>query len=217
MPQEKRSPKSPVLVVSGAAITLTSIILLAVLFYPALTNEFNYRFHRPNPSSQVLLDSSSENASKGASVIVAKDKDFSIVIPKIGANAKVIANVDPLNSEVYQKALTQGVAHAKGTALPDQPGNVFLFAHSSDTLLNANAYNAVFYLLNKLEPGDFFYVAYKEKLYKYRVERKRLVDPTEIKFYGDAMNDDTQTATLMTCWPPATTLKRLIVLGKLES
>ena len=215
MPQEKRKPKSPALTVVGIAITSICIILLVILFYPTIKNEYNYKFHRPNAGSYVALTSTPEDFIRSVPTIVAKDKDFSIVIPRIGANAKVIANVDPKDSRVYQQALTQGVAHAKGTALPDQPGNTFLFAHSSDSILNANTYNAVFYLLNKLEPEDVFYIAYKEKLYTYRVVKKQLVSPTEINYYDKSADDADQTATLMTCWPPATTLKRLVVVGEL--
>jgi len=147
---------------------------------------------------------------------VAKDKNFSVVIPKIGASAKVIANVDPANSKEYQMALTQGVAHAKGTSLPDQAGNTFLFAHSSDSFFHANTYNAVFYLLNKMEIGDEFYLVYKESLYKYRVIKSAVVDPTETNYYNLVLGNEGRTATLMTCWPPATTLKRLLIVGELE-
>jgi sortase A len=121
-----------------------------------------------------------------------------------------------MNSKEYQTALTQGVAHAKGTSLPDQPGNTFLFAHSSDSFFNANTYNAVFYLLNKLQPDDIFYIAYKEKLYKYAVVKAQVVKPTEINYYDKIIEDADQTVTLMTCWPPATTVKRLIIVGVLR-
>lgn len=215
MPPEKRKLNSPALIVVGIVITSVCAILLAILFYPTIKNEFNYKFHRPNVESYVTLTATPEDLVRSVPTIVAKDKNFSVVIPKIGANAKVIANVDPKDSRVYQQALTQGVAHAKGTALPDQPGNTFLFAHSSDSLLNANTYNAVFYLLNKLEPDNLFYIAYKEKLYKYQVVKKQLVSPTEVNFYDKSVADADQTATLMTCWPPATTLKRLVVVGEL--
>src|SRR3989337_1909684 len=48
--------------------------------------------------------------------------DFSIVIPKIGAKAPVIADTDPFDPKKYLPALYKGVAHAKGTAYPGQFG-----------------------------------------------------------------------------------------------
>ncbi len=54
-----------------------------------------------------------------------------IIIPKIGAQSGIVSEVDPYNKAEYLKALSGGVAHAKGTALPGELVNIFLFAHSS--------------------------------------------------------------------------------------
>lgn len=141
-------------------------------------------------------------------------KEFGIVIPKIQANAPIVANVDAFNDKAYQAALTKGIAHAKGTSLPDGSGNVFLFAHSAENWLNANKYNAVFYLLYKLEKGDTFSVFYKGKEYVYQLEEKRTVDAEDV----EVMKTSTypRSVTLMTCWPPGTTLQRYIVVGALK-
>jgi len=60
---------------------------------------------------------------------------------------------------------------------------------------------------------DSFYLTYQGKVYKYKVFDKKVVEATEI----DYLNPNTRKnqATLMTCWPPGTTLKRLVVLGEL--
>src|SRR3990167_4322571 len=47
--------------------------------------------------------------------------DFGIVIEKINANAKVVANVDPGDERAYTQALTQGVAAATGSTKPREP------------------------------------------------------------------------------------------------
>src|SRR5258708_36774084 len=67
-----------------------------------------------------------------------------ITIPKVHAQAPIIANVDPWNESVYRFALEKGVAQAKGTALPGQKGMVFLFAHSSGPPWKQTHYNTVF-------------------------------------------------------------------------
>ena len=146
-------------------------------------------------------------------VIIAKDPLFSIIIPKIGANSKVISDVDSQDSKVYQVALTKGVAHAKGSAYPGETGNSFYFAHSSDNFYNANRYNSVFYLLNKMEKGDFFYLVYKNWVYKYIVTETSIVEPEEVRYLEN--NTDKKIATLMTCWPAGTTISRLVVVGEL--
>ncbi|MEK7576995.1 MAG: sortase [Patescibacteria group bacterium] len=139
------------------------------------------------------------------------DTDFGIVIPKIGANAKVIKDVDPYNSRVYQQALTQGVAHAKGSAVPDNEGNVFLFSHSSVNFYEALRYNSIFYLLNKLESDDTIDLYYQNKKYSYRVTKKEIVASTAVEYLLPTNGKDAYTLTLMTCWPPGTSFKRLII------
>ena len=82
------------------------------------------------------------------------DTNFGIVIPKIDANAKIFANVDPFNPKEFLPVLKKGVAHAKGTGFPGEGRNIYLFAHSVDSFLNFDKYNAVFYLIGKLDKGD---------------------------------------------------------------
>ena len=202
----------PALYRLGIGFVGLSLISLLAIFYPALTNELKYRLSPPKADAEVKL-TSSDPQKEGKEYIVAADPYLSIVIPKIGANAKIIKDVDPLDSKVYQKALMQGVAHARGTALPGQVGNVFLFAHSSDNFLNANRYNSVFYLLNKMEKGDKIYLIFNRRKFVYTVTEVKIVSAEEI-LYMDAESDVAK-VTLMTCWPAGTTLKRLVVVAEI--
>lgn len=145
--------------------------------------------------------------------IVPVNKEFSIVIPKINANSTIIPNVDPFNKDQYLLALRKGVAHALGSSFPgDREGGVYLFAHSADSFLSLDRYNAVFYLLGKLVPGDEIYIFYEGDQYKYIVDEVKIVSANSIK-YIDVDNDS---LTLQTCYPPGTTLKRLLVLARLS-
>src|SRR5437762_3331510 len=56
-------------------------------------------------------------------VLIPKDTQFSILIAKIGASAKVFPNVDPTNESEFLTILSQGVAHAKGSVFPGIKGN----------------------------------------------------------------------------------------------
>lgn len=141
------------------------------------------------------------------------DSQFSIIIPKVEINAKVIPDVDPFNAKEYKAALEKGAAHAKGTSYPDKEGNVFIFAHSTRFAADVQQYNAVFYLVDKLETGDDIHLAYKEKIYHYKVKEKKIIDPAEIEFLENTSKE--KTLTLMTCTPAGTTLKRLLVIGQL--
>ncbi len=141
------------------------------------------------------------------------DEEYGIVIPKIGANSRVIADVSPYNEKEYQVQLTKGVAHARDTAYPGQFGNTFIFAHSASNWYQANQYNAVFYLLNKLTKGDDIYLFYKGTKYKYTVTEHKIVDSNAFEYLKQ--DHSAKKLTLMTCWPAGTTLKRYIVEASL--
>ena len=186
----------PIISLIGVILVIIALFIPIKTYAPVLEAEIIYRLNKKadQPKEFTPIDS-----------------QFSIIIPKINANAKVIRNVNPYDASKYQKALTQGVAHASGTATPDQNGNVFIFAHSATNWYQANQYNAVFYLLNKLVAGDSIIVYFNNIPYNYSVDEIKFVKPTEVDYLSNQLN--TNQLTLMTCWPPGTTLKRLIVVA----
>ncbi len=148
---------------------------------------------------------------KPAEILIPEDPNFSIVIPKIGANARVLPNIDAGNEIEYLAALKKGVAQAAGTAYPGEGGHIFLFAHSTDYIWNVGTYNAVFYLLYKLEIGDEVNLFFHGQRYVYKVVDKKIVDPSQVEFLTRKTNKEL--LTMQTCWPPGTTLKRLLVIA----
>lgn len=185
-----------ILIIIGCLLIITSLALFIFIFAPVAKVEINYALNKPKTKIEEIKP---------------VDKSFGIVIPKIGANAKIIPNVNPYNSFDYQLALTKGVAHARGTAIPSQTGNTFLFSHSSVNLLEASRYNSVFYLLSKLNKNDEIYIFYQNVKYKYKVKEAKIVDAKDVFYLNPKSN--VKTLTLMTCWPAGTTLKRLLVIA----
>ena len=147
-------------------------------------------------------------------VLVAPDPEFSIVIPKIGASAKVFANVDSSDEKSYQQILHQGVAHPKTTVFPGLLGNIYLFAHSTDNFWNVGRYNAVFYLLKDLQPGDEITVFYQNIRHDYIVTGSQIVNPNDVSHIVNAQKENSETLILQTCWPPGTIFQRLLVFAK---
>ncbi len=147
-------------------------------------------------------------------VLVPPDPSFSIVIPKIGATAKIFPNVDASNQDQFLPLLMKGVAHAKGTVFPGMKGNVYLFAHSTDNFWDVGRYNAVFYLIKDLKPGDEIVIFYANKRFNYVVTGSKIVNPSDVSYIVNAQNKSSETLILQTCWPPGTTLQRLLVFAK---
>lgn len=176
----------------------SSLLLFILIFSPALKQEVKYEVKYQGSVLQSIVPVSSQ---------------FGIVIPKIRANSPIIANVNPYNSQEYQQALTHGVAQARGTVFPGEIGNIFLFAHSSQDWYTANRYNAVFYLLHKLQLGDEIFLYYQGKKFVYHVVETKIVTPADVKYLNSS--GSRPQVTLMTCWPPGTTWKRFLVIGEL--
>lgn len=180
----------------GIGLILLSFFVLARLFHDPLTQEIKYAV----------------STIKEEKSLTPPNTDFAITIDKIGASSAIVKGIDPYNSQLYQRALRDGVAHAKGTKLPGEGGNIFLFAHSSAYLLTAERYNSIFYLMHHLEVGDIIKVWSEGKEYDYAVSEKKFVAPSDTEYL--TTKTSVEQLTLMTCWPPGTTLKRLIIIAK---
>ena len=148
---------------------------------------------------------------KPIEILTPEDPNFSIIVPKIGANAKILPNIDASDENIYLNALNKGVAHTLGTAFPGEGGHIFLFAHSTNYFWNVATYNAIFYLLYKLEKNDEINLFYQGQRYVYRVIGRETVDPSQVQYLTRKTNREF--LTLQTCWPPGTTLKRLLIFA----
>lgn len=190
----KKIPK-----IIGIVLLLGGLFVLVRLFFAPLSQEVIF----------LTKQTSSNETGDG---LQPPNTDYAIVIPKIGAVAPVVQDVDPLDSAIYQFALTKGVAHAKGTANPGQNGNIFLFAHSSADLFTASKYNSIFYLVHHLNQGDRLKIWYRGEEYHYQVVTKEFVNSNATKYL--TQKSSSEVLTLMTCWPPGTTYKRLIIVAK---
>lgn len=173
-------------------------------------------------TSQDSADQGSNNAEGGESFanikaneneIVPISTEFGIVIEKINANAKVVANVNPADEREYFSALTKGVAQALGSTSPGEKGNLYLFSHSTDAPWNIIRFNAIFYLLRELESGDRVIIFYQNRRYDYIVFDKVIAAPNDVSYLTNKY--DTPVLTLQTCDPPGTLLNRLVVRAKL--
>ena len=137
-------------------------------------------------------------------------KNFLLTIEKINLfGAKVVPNVDANNPEDYKTALTQGLAHAKTTALPDEGKLVYIFGHSTNLAWYVNQINALFYQIEKLEPGDKVKIEYNGQHYLYHVFDKQIVNPDQIQPIVEKIDDDI--LVLQSCYPPGTTWKRVLL------
>ncbi len=208
------------------ALIIGGVVLLLLTVWPTAFSEGRYWFKKAERSIKcALYKLPCEEGPESLFAPLANSptplkvepvsKSFSIIIEKIGVNAPVIENVPPEDKTTYMEAMRRGVAHAKGTATPDKPGNTYLFAHSSLNFWELGKYATVFNLLRKAETGDRITIFYKGTRYDYKVVEKRVVSGFNTEPLLKKVNE--HSLTLQTCHPPGTTLNRLIVTAELKN
>lgn len=141
-------------------------------------------------------------------------QDPLLIIPKINVNVPV--NYNTKSDQASQlKAMLSGVAYfgiPGANSKPGQVGNTVLSGHSSNDFTEAGSYKFVFALLDRLKPGDIFYLHYNGIRYTYSVTKTRVVKPTEVSAL--VYKTTKPEVTLITCTPLGTALNRLLVTAE---
>lgn len=133
-------------------------------------------------------------------------KEYSLSIPKLSINqAKVLVSGEELD---------KGLVHYLPNSQPGEIGNVVILGHSTlPQLYNPKDYKTIFTYLPSLDKGDKIIVYYSGINYEYEVYEMFVVKPEETWVLES--NVDEPIFTLITCVPPGTYWKRLIVRARL--
>ena len=201
----------------GVGIFLLAGALLPIIYYQLLESPKFYALINPSPSSFVLGEEiPAQDYTKVSdwfpnaprlSPLPSKITDYTLSIPKLGIkNAKV-----KIGGEDLKKSLVQ----YSGTALPGQFGNTVIFGHSVlPQFYNPKNYITIFSTLPTLKVGNEIFVDFDGILYKYQVEQMYEINPSDISLLEQRY--DGSYLSLITCVPPGTKLRRLVVLARLE-
>jgi LPXTG-site transpeptidase (sortase) family protein len=136
-----------------------------------------------------------------------KISNYTLSIPTLGINN---ADVE-VNSEDLKKSLV----HYPESALPGELGNPVIFGHSTLPIFyNPKNYETIFSTLPEIQKGDKIIARVDGIEYTYEVYNLFTVDPTEIDVL--AQKYDTYDMSIITCVPPGTKWKRLIVKARLK-
>ncbi len=145
--------------------------------------------------------------------------DRRIIIPSIWVESPIV-NVDT-NAELkmqeweFTDDLKKWVVHYPTTPEPDINGNMMLFGHSSNYRWIKSAYNTIFSKLPQLTDGNEVIVIRDGKEYRYKVQTKQEVKPTDVpSVYASHHTNTKQLITLMTCYPVWTRDERMMVIAE---
>lgn len=134
-------------------------------------------------------------------------KEYSLSIPRLGIqDANVIVGSDDL---------FKSLIHYGGSSLPGEYGNAVVFGHSTlPQFFNPKNYKSIFATLHTLKVGDTINISADGVSYKYTIFNFKVVDPSEISVLEQTYDD--AYLTLITCTPPGTYWKRLVVKARLD-
>ena len=221
----------------GLGVSVTSFVVGLYIFFPLISWELYLKpvfasqsFASPIPKTTVITreylqsllqstqsqlsgaDFSNEKnwfphmAYKGAQV-TGQTSSYSITIPKISINNAYVTTMDT--------NVDNHLVHFPGTALPTNKGTAAVFGHSTlPQLFDPTNYKTIFAKAHTLAVDDTLEVAMNNTVYTYRIINISVVDAEDTSYLTQEYDDSY--LTIITCTPPGTIWKRLIIKSKLE-
>lgn len=221
---------------SGLSISLGGVLIMIYIFLPFLSWQVYFapafaasEFVAPIPKTTIVSKESIQNLLQQAGNIftgvdysnaqnwfpnaqasggVARVPSFTISIPKIRIKQAIVSTTD------YE--LDKHLVNYSGTAVPPDKGTSVIFGHSTlPQLFNPTDYKTIFANAYTLKVGDDIFAEVQGATYTYRIYAISVVEATDTSIF--AQNFDDSYITIVTCTPPGTTWKRLILRAKMQS
>lgn len=131
---------------------------------------------------------------------------YSLSIPKLRINNALVRD--------DHTDLKESLIHYPGTAQPGDLGNGVIFGHSVlPQFFNPKNYLTIFSTLHTLTVGDELTIQSGPATYTYRITSMYVTTPDDLSPLAQSYGS--RTLTLITCTPPGTYLKRLIIKATL--
>lgn len=199
-------------------LVLVSNAALPILYYELTNSRFTQQLVSPLTSEGIILGEESavdysnpKSWFPDAPVLPPKPSritHYNLSIPKLKIEDAIV--------QIGGEDLMESLIHYPGTALPGQYGNTVIFGHSVlPQFFNPKNYKTIFSTLPKLEEGDEILVDFDGIRYRYVVKGLAEVNPEDVAVLEQRY--DSQWLSLITCVPPGTYLRRLIVRAQLVS
>ncbi len=221
----------------GVFVILVGISILLYFFFPLISYHLYLSsafaqtdIQSPLPQRYVLGNNTSIGGllSSGISNVTADYKDARNWFPQKVNREHFMAKVN----EYFLSIPSQGIKDAKVSAddfdlskhlvqyfttskNPIENGTSVIFGHSTlPQWFDPTNYSAIFARLHTLKNGDEFSVKVNNKNYLYKIFSIGISDPKDPNIFSQSF--DNSYITLITCTPPGTTWKRLVVRASLQ-
>lgn len=132
---------------------------------------------------------------------------YTISIPKLKITNAIVSTIDT--------DLAHHLVNLEGTSLPPDKGNTVIFGHSTlPQLYNPGDYKTIFAYAHTLDVGDDIIVNIENIQYTYKIVTVTIVDPDDTSVLEQYQDDSY--LTIITCTPPGTIWKRLVLKSRLQ-
>ena len=210
---------------AGLGLAITGLLFGLYIFYPLLSWQiyikpaFANSFASPIPHATILTKETIQSLLKASfsqgnwlpaynkSQITQSLSSYSISIPKLEIKNAVVSTADT--------NIDKHLVHFPGTAFPPYKGSTVIFGHSTlPQLFNPEDYKTIFAKAHELKIGDTFIVTVKNTTYVYKIFNISIVDADDTSYLTQSQEDSY--FTIVTCTPPGTIWKRLIIKANIE-
>ena len=135
-----------------------------------------------------------------------KKVEYLLSIPSIEVMSVKVSNADT--------DLTRHLVQYNSDSFPGSLGNVVIFGHSTlPQLFSNDDFKSIFSNLYKVKVGDTIDIEFENKKYTYKIIQSLVVEPDDTSVLAQDFSGSL--LTLITCTPPGTVWKRLIIKAKL--
>lgn len=195
---------------SRAGFSSSTNSLLSPLSYQSFAIDVSSESSIPMLGQVDYIKASSWFTGSSSVFIPVADSAFStytISIPSLRIEDAIVN----LNSD----DLSVGLVHYPQTALPGQNGSPVIFGHSTlPQFFDPKDYTTIFSTLPTIKLGSSIFVTSNGIKYVYKVSKTYEVKPEQVEVLRQEF--DKKTLKLITCVPPGTKLKRLVVEAVLQ-
>jgi len=229
--KEIKTPQKKVINLFSYLFLFFGAILLFWSIYPIFSFELYSRLFLKNKTANPLFDDKNYNVLGNFDIASSNLRDFTQVklwFPTAKYYSSSIKNypvtnyslsipklsIEKAKVTVGEEDLSKTLIHFLPKSQPGEFGNVVILGHSTlPQLYNPKDYKTIFTFLPSLDKGDRIIVHYQGLDYQYEVKEMFVVEPSETWVLEDVDNE--AILTLITCVPPGTYWKRLVVRAKL--
>ncbi len=191
---------------------LNYLIAFALLYTSVFVVVFMMRSIKEVESQKFLFVDLNKKTEEESECTVVQRED-SIRIQKIDVDAPLVFPENDDDDLIDD--LDKGVTHFPQSSLPGEEGSAMFLGHSAPPAWPDINYDKVFIHIDQLQEGDKIEIYYNNCLYRYEVTGKEVLDKGQ-EVPADLTEGQTSSIIIVSCWPPSTGQRRMVVAGQLQ-